>query len=309
MSRSLRIEAELSVRSQTMITDVTDTALWVAAVRAAEGERNDAAFRDPFASMLAGERGKTIARYFPDSSSVSWGVVMRTSAIDRLIEEAIQQGVDTVVNLGAGMDSRPFRMNLPPDLRWIEIDFPALVNSKNRALKGCTPRCKVERMGMNLLDRAARQAFMTAVDSESRVGSGGHKTLLIAEGVIPYWSRDDVAAVAQDLGSTQSFHSWILDFDNAGSRQTPKSWEKRLKAAPFLFQVPDWFKFFEQCGWHAQRTISSAEESARLHRPYPLTIPKGLLMRALPSEVRGRILSASGAVLLEKSGKRSSSSS
>src|SRR5271165_4266598 len=106
------------------IRTVADTALWIATIRAKEGERADAVFHDPLASILAGERGRKITRSFSRSAMVAWGVVLRTSAIDRLINEALQIGVDTVLNLGAGLDTRPYRMDLPSHLRWIEIDLP-----------------------------------------------------------------------------------------------------------------------------------------------------------------------------------------
>jgi methyltransferase (TIGR00027 family) len=276
------------------ITDVTDTALWVAALRAQEHERPGAIFKDPLASMLAGKRGKKIARSFPHSSLISWGVVIRTSAIDGLIDEAMQLGVDTVVNLGAGLDTRPYRLNIAPHIRWIEIDFPNLVELKDSALAGHAPNCSLERIGMNLLDHSARKLLF------ARYGSRANKTLLIAEGVIPYLSNDEAAALAKDLHAIPSFRYWILDFDNAGSRKTPKSWAERLSAAPFLFDVQDWFKFFDEQAWHARKVVTSAQESDRVGRRYPLAFPLGLLMRVLPREVQRRILSASGAVLMER---------
>ena len=276
------------------VTDVTDTALWVAALRAKEAERVDAIFQDPLALMLAGERGEKIARSIAHRALMAWAIVIRTSAIDRLINEAIQMGVDTVINLGAGLDTRPYRMNLPPRIRWIEIDFPKLIDFKNAALVGYSPICKVERIGMNLLERAARQELFRAY------GANTGNTLLIAEGVIPYFSNGDAAVLARDLSTIPSFRHWILDFDNAGSRSMPKGWAKHLRAAPFLFQVGDWFHFFEECAWHPHKVITSAEESERLERPYPFTFPQGLVMRTLPREVSRRILSVSGAVLLRQ---------
>lgn len=279
---------------RTSVTDVTDTAFWVAALRAKESKRTNAVFLDPLASLLAGTRGIKIARSMPRSALVGWGIVMRTSAIDGLIDDAVRKGIDTVINLGAGLDTRPYRMKLPRQMQWIEIDFPGIVRWKNTALAGHTPACNVERIGMNLLDRRAREDLFKAF------GSRGAATLLIAEGVIPYLANDDVTALAADLHSTPCFRYWIMDFDNAGIRKTPAGWTKRLEAAPFLFQPNDWFKFFAACGWHAHKVITSAEESERLHRPYPWAFPLGLLMHALPRDMRRRILSVSGAALMSR---------
>jgi methyltransferase (TIGR00027 family) len=276
------------------IAHVTDTAFWVGALRANETKRPDGVFHDPLAALVAGTRGEKIARAMPDTALVQWGVVVRTSAIDRLIGEALNKGVDTVVNLGAGLDTRPYRMTLPAQTRWIEIDFPSMVRWKDEVLAGQKAVCGLERIGLDLSDRAARS------DVFKVLGSTSGKTLLIAEGVMPYLSNEAVADLAKELAGIPTFCYWILDFDNAGARRTPKSWAKQLKAAPFLFQPGDWFRFFAGCGWQQRTVISSAEESDKLNKPYPFVFPQGLLMRVLPREVRRRILSVSGAALLTK---------
>lgn len=276
------------------ISHVSDTALWVAALRAREQERPDAAFQDPLAHMLAGSRGRQIAASMPRSALVAWAVVVRTTAIDRLIHEGLALGIDSVLNLGAGMDTRPYRLNLPARLRWIEVDFPNVVEFKDAALREYRPACGVERVGLNLIDRPSRGELL------ARIGSQNENTLVIAEGVIPYLSNDDAAALAVDLASIAAFRHWIMDFENAGTRRTPRAWEKRLKSASFRFQVPDWFEFFERSGWQPCQVITSAQQSATINRPYPHAFPLGFLMHALPAAIRQGILSLSGAVLLRR---------
>src|SRR5690348_3422212 len=113
------------------IRDVSDTALWVAAYRARESARPDAAFHDPLAEVLMGERGKAIGESMPGSTLMEWVMVLRTLAIDRLITNAIKAGADMVVNLGAGLDTRPYRLDIPSSLTWIEVDFPNIIALKN----------------------------------------------------------------------------------------------------------------------------------------------------------------------------------
>jgi methyltransferase (TIGR00027 family) len=276
-----------------LIVDVTDTAFWVAACRAKESKRSRAAFRDPLAAVLAGEHGAQIAKSMPRSAAMDWAVVIRTSAIDRLIADVAQRDVDTVINLGAGLDTRPYRMPLPPHLRWIEIDFQNLLDLKNRALNQAKPACRLERLAVDLANTSHRAEVF------ARLGSRANKVLLIAEGLIPYFSNDDVASLAKDLLAIPSFQYWILDFDNAGVRP-PIGWEKRLAAAPMLFQPKDWFGFFATCGWRAVKVITSCDESERLKRPYPLNNPLGFIMHSLPRKTRRQILSLSGAALMTR---------
>src|SRR3569623_650258 len=95
----------------TPINHVTDTALWVAVYRARETERPDALFRDPLASKLAGERGRLIESKMSQGKYVNWSLAIRTVVIDKFVHEAVVRGFDTIVNLGAGLDTRPYRLD------------------------------------------------------------------------------------------------------------------------------------------------------------------------------------------------------
>jgi methyltransferase (TIGR00027 family) len=110
-----------------VIEDVSDTAFMVAGFRAVETERPRPLFRDPLAAKLAGDRGKTNLATVPKNFIGAWSVVIRTVTIDDFIRQAIADGVDTIVNLGAGLDTRPYRVDLPKSLRWIEVDFPQMI--------------------------------------------------------------------------------------------------------------------------------------------------------------------------------------
>src|SRR5579862_9226894 len=100
---------------------VSDTARWVAAMRALESARPDARFHDPFAARLAGDLGRRMldglkARW----GNTSWPMIARTVILDDLVRRSIAEGVDRVVNLASGFDTRPWRMGLPSDLSWVE---------------------------------------------------------------------------------------------------------------------------------------------------------------------------------------------
>ena len=279
---------------ESSITHVADTAFWVAHFRAEESQRAAPVFDDPLASLLCGNRGRRIARSIPRAAMVQWGTVVRTSAIDRLIYEALQSGIDTVLNLGAGLDTRPYRMKLPAALRWIEMDFGNIVDLKNSKLTDYEPVCELERVTVDLLDRRSRNTLL------ARYGMTSKNTLVITEGVLSYFSVPDAAAFAEELAAFPSFRFWIQDFDNSGQRRSPRGWDAKLKAAPFLFRVKDWFEFFEKYGWRSSHVITSLEESQRINRPYPVDFPFGLILRALPKAMSQKILSLSGVVLMQR---------
>jgi len=89
------------------IQNVSDTAFMVAAFRALENERSKPLFRDPLAAKLVGEHGKKILAAVPRHFVGAWSVVIRTVIIDDYIRQAIAAGVDTILNLSAGLDTGP----------------------------------------------------------------------------------------------------------------------------------------------------------------------------------------------------------
>jgi methyltransferase (TIGR00027 family) len=135
------------------IGHVSDTALCVAVYRAEESERPDALFRDPLARRLAGERGFRIARRMSREHYIRWALSVRTVVVDRMIAELLADGVDTIVNLGAGLDTRPYRLELPHSLKWFEIDFPHMIQYKNQQLADHKRRCQLTRIAADLTDR------------------------------------------------------------------------------------------------------------------------------------------------------------
>src|ERR1700761_6539590 len=87
---------------------ISDTAHWVAGFRAQETARADALFRDPLAAELAGPIGRAIPDGVP-----SWPLVTRTKLIDDLVLRAVAAGSERVLNIAAGLDTRPYRLPLP----------------------------------------------------------------------------------------------------------------------------------------------------------------------------------------------------
>lgn len=253
-----------------VIENVSDTAFLVAGFRGMELDRPDPLFRDPLAWKLAGEHGRKIIATVPRRFLGAWSVVVRTVIIDSFIQDSIAGGVDTILNLGAGLDTRPYRMDLPKDLRWIEVDYPHVIDLKNERLADEQASCALERVKLDLTDRAARQKFFTEVNAQA----GG--LLVLTEGVTPYLTGNDVGALADDLRRLDKLRGWIIDYFSPKALNYGRKLRTRfMQAAPFLFEPTDWFAFFEEHGWRAEETRYLGDEAEQLHRPPPLP----LLMR------------------------------
>ena len=115
-----------------------------------------------------------------------------------------------VVNLAAGLDSRPYRMDLPASLNWIEVDLPELLAYKEDILKTESPRCSLERVALDLANVPARRELF------DRLGRQAKKVLIISEGLLVYLSADEVISLAHDLGTPKSFSRWIIDLASPG---------------------------------------------------------------------------------------------
>jgi len=248
-----------------VIQNVSDTAFMVAGFRALEAERPQPLFRDPLAWKLAGDQGRKILATIPPRFVGAWSVVIRTVIIDAFIHQAIEAGVDTILNLGAGLDTRPYRMDLPKSLNWIEVDFPHMIELKEERLADGMPHCKLQRIKLDLTDRALRLQLFADVAGRAK------EILVLTEGVIPYLSEDDVGALADDLRKVDKVRFWIADyFSPQAIRYGEKLRARFMRNAPFLFAPTDWFGFFAGYGWRAKDVRYIAEEGERLGRPIPL---------------------------------------
>lgn len=253
--------------------------------------RHDPLFHDPYAAQLAGDRGMLIAARSPRQVRNGWPVVARTKAIDDLIQRSLAEGCDRVLNLAAGLDTRPYRLDLPASLDWIEADLPALIAEKNAALSHAVPRCRLAREAVDLADPAARAAFL------DRALVGANRALVITEGLLTYLTDDVVRSLARDF-ARPSVRAWILDMLSPATRdEVMRQMDETLASAPMLFAPPEGIAFFEALGWRTSDMRSLLEEARRLRRlpwllqilaalPLPPPDPRKLARRQWSAVVR-----------------------
>ncbi|HVZ31993.1 MAG TPA: SAM-dependent methyltransferase [Polyangiaceae bacterium] len=243
-----------------LVRNVSDTARWVAVYRARESERRDALFHDRWAAELAGERGQAIARAARRQMGNGWAIVARTQLMDQLILSSIAEGCDCVLNLAAGFDTRPYRLSLPAKLVWVEADLPELIEEKTHRLARERPHCELQRVAVNLVDGAARRAFLERVLSSTR------RVLVVTEGLVPYLEDDQVVELARALRAP-SVCGWILDFTSPAIRAAMNRRLRRVLAnAPFKFAPADGVAFFERQGWRVRDVRSLLRAAIELRR-------------------------------------------
>ena len=190
------------------ITHVSDTALLVAACRALETELPDGFIRDPFAARLAGDRGMAMLEAIQQPELLRFGIAVRSRFLDELLLEALAENtIAAVISLGCGLDTRPWRLDLPPNLRWIEADFEEMLNYKDALLSDETPRCRRERITADLNDPAQRHGVFAA--------TGSAPALMITEGLLMYLPAATVEALAAEAWQRSGITHWIADITTA----------------------------------------------------------------------------------------------
>lgn len=277
------------------ILDVTDTALLVATGRVHETERPDALFRDPLAAKLIGERGKAMAKKMGWVSGLDWTMSMRTIIIDEFVMRAIAEGCDTVVNLGCGLDTRPYRMDLPETLRWVEVDFPKIISYKESILVDDKPRCQLERHAVDLSVAADRRALLKTLATQ------GQKILVITEGVVPYLTNQDAAALAEELHAEKAFKWWVVDYfsDDVMKRMQSRRIKKRMGTARLQFMPGNWTEFFASRGWEKREMRYLADEGERRGRKFPTPTWMSLLFMLMPARKMEKMMKSTGYALFE----------
>jgi methyltransferase (TIGR00027 family) len=282
----------------TPISHVSDTAHWVAMYRAMESERPDALFRDPYARRLAGPQGDQILRNMPKAKTFAWPMIVRTAVMDEIILRAISRdGVRTVVNLAAGLDARAYRLALPRELRWIDVDLPAMQNYKREALSAETPRCALEWIPADLADAGQRRAML------SRVAAGPGPALVITEGLLIYLEPEQVTALARDLHGCAALAWWLTDIASPRLiKIMERTWGGKLRAggAPFKFAPAEGTAFFEPLGWREAEFRSSWDESLRLNRTMRFARLWNLIGRLYSKKAREAGRRMAGIVLLQR---------
>ncbi len=247
--------------------NISETAYLVAMYRALETERTDALFQDPFARLLAGGRGEMLVEVIGEKQQITTAIAIRTRVIDEIIGRLIEsEGIDTVINLAAGLDTRPYRLSLPSSLHWIEVDLPEIISYKEQTLKSVQPVCSLERVKLDITDITLRKALFTKINMSAK------QVLVITEGLLSYLYETQVASLAVDLNKQSNLRWWLFELESSLALQhyhqiyARKIFDQYFaNGNPTLLFAPEkGAEFFQQYGWKVAECKSAYKELCRL---------------------------------------------
>ena len=262
------------------------TALAVAAGRAVEATRQGALVADPFAAALvAGARSnlELPVAWPADPASApplqqplllaSTYIGLRTRFIDDFLQHE-PLTAQTVI-LGAGLDTRAYRLDWPAGSRVLELDHSDVLQYKAGVMEGLSagPACELVTVVADLSQPWGETLVGAGLDREQ-------PTTWIIEGLLPYLSAEAQLATLQEvvalsppgsraviersvaLPATEEVQAKLRDF----SAQTGLSMEELLART----DPPDPARLLESAGWTCGgHTVG--ELSARYGRTISLT--------------------------------------
>lgn len=200
-------------------TSISETAMAVASLRALSNYEEDDQFKcnDIYAELfLPNEKRKAlkdnqirdlIKKAIPKGMYAY--VISRTKYFDSIFLDALKRGIDQIVFLGAGFDSRPYRFNeLLNNTRIFEVDTKATQKLKKSLLKNKTHSGKnMEYVTHNFEDDSL-------FDKLQKFGyNPSDKTLFLWEGVTFYLTKEAVVNMLKNIKQYSTDGSMIcFDF-------------------------------------------------------------------------------------------------
>jgi methyltransferase (TIGR00027 family) len=249
----------------------TGTAHWIAAARARESARPDRLFDDPFADALAGELGYRImaASEQAGGNGENRFIPVRVKWFDDVISSAAAPQ-SQVVLLGAGLDTRPYRLDLPEDLDWFELDRAEIFAVKEPALTGAIPHCRRHTVSTDVTADWAPRLAAAGFDRT-------RPTIWVAEGLLFYLDHDSITALLRASAALSAPGSrFLADLFPASvvDRVTALGQGRRPSNIPPPFGFDNPVALFAEGDWRVTGATPPGAPEANYGRLTP--IPSGM---------------------------------
>jgi methyltransferase (TIGR00027 family) len=227
-------------------------------VRARERARADRLIDDPWAADLAGEEGAAWLAEHPEETTVP--IVIRTRFFDEFLGRAVEEARQVVL-LAAGLDTRGFRLDWPPETSVFELDQPAVLEHKNAVLlaAGVTPRCRREAVAADLTGPWRERLIAAGFDPQL-------PSVWLLEGFLFYLPIASITRIIDTVTSLAARGS-RMGFDIINSVMLTSQWTRpwvemqARSGAPWIGTMDDPVGFLDPRGWRADLTQAGAEDA------------------------------------------------
>lgn len=168
---------------------VSNTAFYCCGVRMDDAERELPVCNDIYAKQFMDERAMAIYEPFRSEIMPNISNLARCRIIDDFLREEIRENDDTeIITIGAGFDSRPYRL---AGGHWTELDEPQIINYKNEKLPPTECKNKINRISID---------FSTESLADKLEGiNKSHHIVIVIEGVFLYLEPEAITHTLKAL--------------------------------------------------------------------------------------------------------------
>ncbi|MFB7462939.1 class I SAM-dependent methyltransferase [Streptomyces sp. NPDC056224] len=162
------------------------TMLYTLYFRALDSRTEDPLVGDPYADVVFGRLEGYNRLLVRLSAGDRYVGLLRARRIDRMTREYLAAHPDAIVlHLGCGLDSRALRLDVPPTVRWYDLDHPEVIDIRRRLYP--------EKEGCRTIGSSVTEAaWLESIPDDGPV-------LVIAEGLVMYISEAEVKALFRRL--------------------------------------------------------------------------------------------------------------
>jgi hypothetical protein len=191
--------------------------------------------------LSAGKRGQLIESKLHENACA---IAVRTYLFDSCLPS--RESSDMSVHLAVGLDSRPYRLQLPASLHWVEVYLPELTDSKRDILSAEKSHCPLDIVKPHFGDEPRRRHLC------SERNRRGECAMVISEELLTYLDEGKVTSLASDPHDQPHFICWLVgDVSPRALEWVNCKCRYRFEAAnsPMTFAPSDWRKFPQQARW------------------------------------------------------------
>jgi methyltransferase (TIGR00027 family) len=250
---------------------ISKTAFYCCGSRMLDAEAPNPICGDTYARLFMDE--EALAYYAPfrqDTRRAASNVTRSRIVEDVLRRELAKDKTTLVVSVGAGFDSRPYRIEGGD---WLELDEPQIVSYKNGRLPIEECRSRLERIAIDFLTESLADKLAPY--------AGRQPVIVVVEGVFAYLQETQIVGTLEALKAIFPKHLLICDLvTDAFWRRYNKGFQDQLGAT--VYTVADPASVFLTHGYRETESVSVLARAVAL-RALHVPMPLRLLARIFPS--------------------------
>lgn len=256
---------------------ISKTAFYCCGVRMQDAASAAPVLGDVYAKVFMNEDGMRIIEAFKDETSPNASNVARHRIIDDFLRRELSAAPDLmVVTIGAGFDTRPYRLE---GGTWIEFDEPQIIAYKNERLPAADARNPLQRVPIDFASESLEEKLISFLSDRP--------VTVVIEGVFMYLTEEEINDLLQTLRRLFPTHKLICDLMNREFfEKNSRTLHEKINdiGAAFRFAVDDPERIFLENEYRRAEKVSIVGRAASLGL---LAIPESVLKNELRDLAEG----------------------